>query len=163
MGAIIFSELLLTKKDITDIDVFALSNYIDISPSQVKKATVSPGKIIIDDNNIEYFRQNPHFEEGLTIIEPFFEGKFVIHSFCSYQTRKIVSNDINDSISILENMFSGKAKSLKEACLNLNLMAKVIINIKEEELSIHDIVLSAKSILFWNDFNIDIEIKYDFY
>ena len=53
----IFSELIFTKTDLSNIDITEISECIGLSPDWVRQAALSPGRIKIDENNVDFYKK----------------------------------------------------------------------------------------------------------
>ena len=159
MIPIISATLIFIKNDCFDMDCQEMSKRLNITPTNFWPARISPGKLLINDRNIDEYRLHPQFEEGLTLVAPICEGRFMIHSSWSYRTEEIRSWEIADALEMLESVFAGKEETVKNACAELHLSAKVIVDIQTEAPDLPEITLSAQSIAFWSRFALPIAVQ----
>lgn len=148
----------LTKNDSTDFDRDAVTQRLCLTPSKTCGPMLSKG-ILYSDADIHEVERDL---SGITILPaespPYHMLK---HAYWSVELPKMECWSLEEPLSRLEQILSGKECKILSVCEDYNLCADLIVRVFAKSNSMPELTISRSSVSYWA--SMGVTIGFDFY
>lgn len=148
----------LTKNDSTDFDREAVTQRLCLTPTSTCEPILSKGELYSDADIHEVERELP----GITILPaespPYHMLK---HAYWSIELPKMECWSLEEPLSRLEQILSGKESRVLSVCEEYNLSADLTVRVFAESNDMPELIIPRSSVSYWA--SMGVTIGFDFY